>query len=600
MSTAVVFNGVTYSVPNSGETNWSSLSNYLIALAANSQTTNKQIAGIRTATSSPVAMVAATDYCVVTNMTVPGAVAVTLPTGVNGQILVVVDGKGDAGINNVTVSGNGGQQINGAATFVINQPRGAVIVQFSTTEGQWIVLASLSGGGGSGTTFPVRTALTSPVTVTVADFCIMTNLTVPGAVAVNLPAGVDGALIAIVDAKGDALTNNITITPNSGLIQGASTLVLNRNNSGVLIQYNTTETQWKVLGWYLDSGVTPILNGGTGQTTANAALNALLPSQATNSGKALTTNGTNSQWSNVLTDPTTTRGDLIRRGASSIERFAAVTNNQVVRGNGTDVVSGSIDDPGFFTTGAAAGSAAIGIVTTAAQSFAGLKEFQGGLRNRMNVNAGTSTVTLTVADNPYQTFTAATTVVLPTTSVLAGQLYLIQNTQTSDVTINASGGTTVEIVRQGSVLLEATQDTPTTNAHWRIIDLVERYVLSTTFTWNGTGGNTGAQSVKFVRRASLASGSTITMTIPQLQATSGTSSTSLDSSASTAAPSRFRPSATTTAATSLTDNNAASTSFGLLQMDTSGFIFIGKAASVAFTNANTAGARTAATLTYVI
>ncbi len=40
----------------------------------------------------------------------------------------------------------------------------------------------------------------------------------------------------------------------------------------------------------------PIANGGTGATTANAALNALLPSQTGNSGEFLTTDGTDSSW----------------------------------------------------------------------------------------------------------------------------------------------------------------------------------------------------------------------------------------------------------------------------------------------------------------
>lgn len=40
----------------------------------------------------------------------------------------------------------------------------------------------------------------------------------------------------------------------------------------------------------------PIGNGGTGATTANDALNALLPSQTGNSGKVLGTNGTTSSW----------------------------------------------------------------------------------------------------------------------------------------------------------------------------------------------------------------------------------------------------------------------------------------------------------------
>jgi hypothetical protein len=52
-------------------------------------------------------------------------------------------------------------------------------------------------------------------------------------------------------------------------------------------------------GLPLTTGVTgtlPIANGGTGETTANAAINALLPSQSGQSGKFLTTDGTDTSW----------------------------------------------------------------------------------------------------------------------------------------------------------------------------------------------------------------------------------------------------------------------------------------------------------------
>jgi hypothetical protein len=42
-----------------------------------------------------------------------------------------------------------------------------------------------------------------------------------------------------------------------------------------------------------------ISKGGTGQTTANGALNALLPSQTGNSGDFLTTDGTNTSWATI-------------------------------------------------------------------------------------------------------------------------------------------------------------------------------------------------------------------------------------------------------------------------------------------------------------
>lgn len=43
----------------------------------------------------------------------------------------------------------------------------------------------------------------------------------------------------------------------------------------------------------------PINQGGTSQTTANAAFNALAPAQTSNSGKYLTTDGTNTSWGTV-------------------------------------------------------------------------------------------------------------------------------------------------------------------------------------------------------------------------------------------------------------------------------------------------------------
>lgn len=44
------------------------------------------------------------------------------------------------------------------------------------------------------------------------------------------------------------------------------------------------------------TGTLAIANGGTGQTAAQAAIDALLPSQTGNSGKVITTNGTTSSW----------------------------------------------------------------------------------------------------------------------------------------------------------------------------------------------------------------------------------------------------------------------------------------------------------------
>ena len=74
---------------------------------------------------------------------------------------------------------------------------------------------------------------------------------------------------------------------------------------------NAANSAWITVG-VLDpagfevGGVTPIANGGTGQTTVAAAIAALLPSQTGNADKALTTNGTSLLWS-VITSSSFTK-----------------------------------------------------------------------------------------------------------------------------------------------------------------------------------------------------------------------------------------------------------------------------------------------------
>lgn len=66
---------------------------------------------------------------------------------------------------------------------------------------------------------------------------------------------------------------------------------------------NSTNTDWITIGTlgtatgsFSPGGVTPIANGGTGETTATGAINALVPSQTGNADKYLTTNGTVVSW----------------------------------------------------------------------------------------------------------------------------------------------------------------------------------------------------------------------------------------------------------------------------------------------------------------
>jgi hypothetical protein len=84
------------------------------------------------------------------------------------------------------------------------------------------------------------------VTVSVNDYAIFINKTSGAATIVNLPASpATGMTLIIKDLKGDAATNNITLTPASGTIDGGSTYVMNTNRQAATIMYNGTE--WSVL-----------------------------------------------------------------------------------------------------------------------------------------------------------------------------------------------------------------------------------------------------------------------------------------------------------------------------------------------------------------
>ena len=89
-------------------------------------------------------------------------------------------------------------------------------------------------------------------------------------------------------------TNKITVTNGDG-VSGNPTIDISSSYAGQssIITLGTIST-----GTWNGSTI-GIANGGTGQTTANAALNALLPSQSGNGSEVLTTDGTNTSWNEI-------------------------------------------------------------------------------------------------------------------------------------------------------------------------------------------------------------------------------------------------------------------------------------------------------------
>jgi hypothetical protein len=101
------------------------------------------------------------------------------------------------------------------------------------------------------------------------------------------------------------------------------------------------------------SGSLAIANGGTGQATANAAFNALAPSQTGNSGKYLTTDGTDTSWaSNPLGTVTSVGGTGTVSGISL--SGTVITSGNLTLGGALDL--SAYNGAGAFTTLSATGT----------------------------------------------------------------------------------------------------------------------------------------------------------------------------------------------------------------------------------------------------
>lgn len=103
------------------------------------------------------------------------------------------------------------------------------------------------------------------------------------------------------------------------------------------------------------TGTVAIANGGTGQTTANAAFNALAPAQTTANGKYLKSDGTNTSW------------DAIDISTSDVSGVLLPTNGGtgVNNGSSTITIAGNVTHAGAFTQSfTATGNTAVTLPTT--------------------------------------------------------------------------------------------------------------------------------------------------------------------------------------------------------------------------------------------
>lgn len=270
----------------------------------------------------------------------PVSVFVTYPSGKS----VNLDGSGNVSALGTVASGTwqgstigvayGGTGVttsSGANSVVLRDANSNITVnrisqgiQTITASGGTTVLTAASqfnqalvGTGGQTFQLPDATTLTDTTT-----FQFNNNAT--GTLTITNNASATVGAIASGGAAGIALLNNSTVAGTwdvhayipENITWGTNSLYLNSTiitggtwqggtiqpaygGTGLTTFVGANNALYSTGATTLTAGTLPIVAGGTGQTTANAAFNALAPSQGGNSGKYLTTNGTDTSWGTI-------------------------------------------------------------------------------------------------------------------------------------------------------------------------------------------------------------------------------------------------------------------------------------------------------------
>jgi len=201
------------------------------------------------------------------------------------------------------------------------------------------------------------------------------GLTLTGTVTSSGSLTLGGTLSNVANS---ALTNSaITINGTSTSLGGSINVgtVTSVAASGGTTGLTFTGSPITTSGTLTLGGTLAIANGGTGQTTANAAFNALAPSQTGNSGKYLTTDGTDTSWA---TNPLGT----VTSVAATVPSFLSISGSPIttsgtlafgLSGTALPTTSGGTGLTSFTANGVVYASSTSALATGSALVFDGTK-----------------------------------------------------------------------------------------------------------------------------------------------------------------------------------------------------------------------------------
>ena len=230
------------------------------------------------------------------------------------------------GTNKITGLGNPTNAQDAATKYYIDN---AVLAPSNltgpiTSVGNATAIASQTG---TGTTFVVQTSPT-------INTPTLSSPAFSGQVSTDIELAATKGII-FEGATNDIYETTLTVADPTAdrtvTIPNATTTLVGTDTTDTLTNKTINASNNTITNVSLTSSVTgtlPIANGGTGQTTASNAINALVPTQTSNSGKYLTTNGSAVSWGTVdaLPSQTGNSGKYLTTNGSTASWAAIVTD----------------------------------------------------------------------------------------------------------------------------------------------------------------------------------------------------------------------------------------------------------------------------------